>query len=1272
MARARSRRPIRGSCSCSARPSTARKRRVQRTRRRASSAATRSTIRVRTSHPGRTPRKASPKPTSVSMPAAVVRKSSPPAKRKDPTPPPAVLAIGDKSGTVEVDPVREGLEVEDDLDFDDLAAPPVAPRRGSGSREAWREERDLEREEPGREEDRCKPQEPDAGAPHADPRPGSRRRQRSARDSRRRRGTLAAARARSATPSRSRRDRSTSTTRCSRSRAPSRAACRHRRARTTHRSASRRRCRASALQLEGRTIPAPHGPPMPPAAPLPPAPRVPLAAALPTLAALPPPQHAADAAADAAPERDDGSAATAAIRLAAAARERAAQDARDSAPPPPLGHRSAPSRDAAAAVMRGTTRWPRHTSRRCGRASRSHLAPPNADGRPRSAAAMPMPMEGRANRPNRHAAALEAVDRAVGGRRRRRDRRRRVRRVSDPRGAAAKADSRARASTRTISRRPIRGGLDVGRRQPRRHRRKRRRRSRTARRSRAREALMRTSSARRSADAKTAVDELAARAGLDGEIATAYLALAQSDARPRRWPPTPRCRSAERCSRDLRRSGRRRGSPAIRGRGQARCSDALEKDPRPLYARRARPRARRAQRVGRRDRERSTARSRPAPTIRCRDRARVGARRRAARSAPGSAVGNETRAQLDKVLADGAKPPRIRSSACRRLRSRSPSSRWRGSTSRAAMATRRVAISTPRPRVGLDGSAVRRGRGRDVVRDRRARSARSACRVRASSTWPASRRARIVLAEIALAQGPADRGARRAVEASRCRSSAARRRGARRGELAAGDSTARSADFDAALKKQPNLEPAIVGRAWLDAARGGDVDGGAQADRAALRRRQGARRRSTTVYAAISAPGDDAATARPRRCSKVVDGAAGGAAPLPSSSSRASIATAANSRGARAVQRAPARPATLEARLEPAPSMAIEIAIRPAAATRSTRCSRTAATTPAEPRARDRARAHARRRSQRRGAAARDRGQARRASRSGSSQRETRPACLRKGDFAAAATALATRSTAAATIPRRSCSPPTPRPTTTSPALGDKLKKAARRIGSRAARSRRSSTGKLLLQAGGKDGEAEAAYRARARALDAEHAPARAIAQADFGLAVVAYNKAARSGRARRARPRARAAIRRSTTRTCSRPICAKDKKAAFELAQKAVKLQPRLSARVERARQARGEGQQQGDARDGDRKLGALAPNSRPISRSSGDEASSTRYCIANTTATAAPAASTSITMIDQRPRQPALVRLAVNAGAIRLEHLLERLDFAIARRVGGTARAA
>ncbi|HEX7836953.1 MAG TPA: hypothetical protein VF469_05790, partial [Kofleriaceae bacterium] len=68
------------------------------------------------------------RPTSLAAPGA--RKGSSPeafAAPSDATPPPAVLAVGDRSGTVEVDPELDGLELPGRADdFGEVVGPPVA------------------------------------------------------------------------------------------------------------------------------------------------------------------------------------------------------------------------------------------------------------------------------------------------------------------------------------------------------------------------------------------------------------------------------------------------------------------------------------------------------------------------------------------------------------------------------------------------------------------------------------------------------------------------------------------------------------------------------------------------------------------------------------------------------------------------------------------------------------------------------------------------------------------------------------------------------------------------------------------------------------------------------------------------------------------------------------------------------------------------------------------------------------------------------------------
>jgi tetratricopeptide (TPR) repeat protein len=78
-------------------------------------------------------------PTSSASPGGARRSSKKRAvAMPNPTPPPAVLAVGERTGTVEVDPELEGVELDDEIDFDDLAAPPKAAKPGAvgGSRGA--------------------------------------------------------------------------------------------------------------------------------------------------------------------------------------------------------------------------------------------------------------------------------------------------------------------------------------------------------------------------------------------------------------------------------------------------------------------------------------------------------------------------------------------------------------------------------------------------------------------------------------------------------------------------------------------------------------------------------------------------------------------------------------------------------------------------------------------------------------------------------------------------------------------------------------------------------------------------------------------------------------------------------------------------------------------------------------------------------------------------------------------------------------------------------
>ena len=71
-------------------------------------------------------------PTALQSPGSARRSSRQRAAVPFVTPSPEVLAVGDRSGTVEVDPDLEGVEMGTELDFDDLAAPPPKGRDSFG------------------------------------------------------------------------------------------------------------------------------------------------------------------------------------------------------------------------------------------------------------------------------------------------------------------------------------------------------------------------------------------------------------------------------------------------------------------------------------------------------------------------------------------------------------------------------------------------------------------------------------------------------------------------------------------------------------------------------------------------------------------------------------------------------------------------------------------------------------------------------------------------------------------------------------------------------------------------------------------------------------------------------------------------------------------------------------------------------------------------------------------------------------------------------------
>ncbi|HET7504503.1 MAG TPA: tetratricopeptide repeat protein [Kofleriaceae bacterium] len=184
--------------------------------------------------------------------------------------------------------------------------------------------------------------------------------------------------------------------------------------------------------------------------------------------------------------------------------------------------------------------------------------------------------------------------------------------------------------------------------------------------------------------------------------------------------------------------------------------------------------------------------------------------------------------------------------------------------------------------------------------------------------WPASRRTRTALAQVWLASGnPAA-----ALDVfTRTPDAAAWPKGlAVRGQarLATGDADGARADFDAALKKLPGFEPALIARTWLDLA-AGDLDEARQRIEPRFNPRS-ATVGMTTVYAAVlRSTGDPAARDKAKTLLERAVGAGSGP-----DTARAQLELAridrdlGDVRGARAAYAEASRGGSFEARLESA------------------------------------------------------------------------------------------------------------------------------------------------------------------------------------------------------------------------------------------------------------------------------------------------------------------------------------------------------------------
>ncbi|MGN6108679.1 MAG: tetratricopeptide repeat protein, partial [Kofleriaceae bacterium] len=317
------------------------------------------------------------------------------------------------------------------------------------------------------------------------------------------------------------------------------------------------------------------------------------------------------------------------------------------------------------------------------------------------------------------------------------------------------------------------------------------------------------------AEARTGVTQLAGKGGLDGELAAAYLALAQGDG------------AAARAAADRALALAPEDASALYVAGQAallagdartaitQLKAALGKEQRAAHAvGLARALAMTSawdDALGALEQALRATPDHPGALV---ERGKLLAE--AGRIAPGAKEGGELRVQLEKVVHEGSRP------VAEQTRGVSPLQ-----VALAYLALARVDFARADPNhqsdlknalgVGIDDQWF----GEEATETFLATGQVAAAGSLAQESlvkWPSSRRARMVVAQVAIAQGkPADalEALSKIGELDKFAPGLAARAQAK---LAAGDLEAAKADFDAALHRSPKLEPALVGRAWIDLA----------------------------------------------------------------------------------------------------------------------------------------------------------------------------------------------------------------------------------------------------------------------------------------------------------------------------------------------------------------------------------------------------------------------------------------------------------------------
>ena len=323
------------------------------------------------------------------------------------------------------------------------------------------------------------------------------------------------------------------------------------------------------------------------------------------------------------------------------------------------------------------------------------------------------------------------------------------------------------------------------------------------------------------ADAKTAVDKLGAQGGLDAAIAAAYVALAQNDPKAAKQAADHASELGANDAAVLYLTGQALLLAGDYKGAITSLRTAHEREPRPLYAiglgRAIAATGAWEDALAAVDRALGAMPDHPAGLI---ERAFLLAQ--SGRIAPGNTIANEIRAQLAKIIAEGAKP------ISEQTRGISPAQVALANLAlcqvdfalrdlQAVRADFRAALA-----VGVDEQRFAEEAIDTLYLIGEVGGARAAAE-RALATWPGSRRSRISQAQIAIALGKPTE----ALEIfTKSPDVVAIPRGqAIRGQarLLTGDVDGAKADFEAALKKQPQLEIALVGAAWIDLA-AGDLD----------------------------------------------------------------------------------------------------------------------------------------------------------------------------------------------------------------------------------------------------------------------------------------------------------------------------------------------------------------------------------------------------------------------------------------------------------------